>query len=162
MTVWLIGFMGSGKSCIGELLATRLGYDFVDSDVRISQEVGLSVDAIFSLYGSAHFRNLEAQCIAGLDTRSHCVVATGGGMPIYNALGAGVVCYLQADFEVLHARLLQDDLSRPLFKSKEALYRLYVERAPLYAHLAQYTINANQPPPQVVAQILKVLDQDKL
>ncbi len=152
--------MGSGKSCVGELLATHLGYGFVDSDVAICQEVGLSVGEIFSLYGDAHFRHLEAQCIARLNGLSNCVVATGGGMPLYNTLGSGVVCYLQADFEVLHARLLQDSPKRPLFTSQQALYELYVARAPLYARLAQHIINANQPPPQVVAQILKLLDQE--
>ncbi|MFC3848046.1 shikimate kinase [Helicobacter baculiformis] len=162
MKLWLIGFMGSGKSTIGGLLASKLGYSFIDTDLIISQECGLSVEKIFARYGAPHFRTLEAQLIARLRAKSSCVIATGGGMPIYNKLGEGLVCYLCVDFEVLYMRLLQDGTPRPLFKDKTTLYQLYTERTPIYAHLAQHTFSANQTPPQVVAEILALLRQVEL
>ncbi|WP_104753663.1 shikimate kinase [Helicobacter salomonis] len=157
MKIWLIGFMGSGKSTIGNLLASELGYPLIDTDLVISQECALSIAEIFTHYGAAHFRNLEAQLIARLQEVSPCVVATGGGMPIYNTLGEGVVCYLHTDFAHLHARLLQDNTPRPLFQDTQTLHQLYLERLPIYTRIAQYRINANQPPAQVVTEILKFL-----
>lgn len=152
---WLIGFMGSGKSSVGLLLAEKLCCRFIDTDAHISQEVHLSVEAIFHTCGESYFRELEGKLIQQICQLDPSIIATGGGMPIFHPLqGLGTIIYLQVDFEVLLERLEQDSHIRPLFKNTDQLYRLYQERCPLYRALAHHTTNANQPVKKVVQELL--------
>lgn len=76
----LIGFMGSGKSITGKLLAYRLGYSFVDTDTAIEQEYKTKIKDMFAKEGEAVFRQRETATIQKLAQKSHQVISTGGGV----------------------------------------------------------------------------------
>lgn len=80
--VVLTGFMGTGKSTVGKLLARRLGYRFSDLDALIVERAGISINEIFERYGEQRFRELETEAIRSLGGVSGRVVATGGGAVI--------------------------------------------------------------------------------
>ncbi|WP_434801989.1 shikimate kinase [Helicobacter felistomachi] len=155
--IWLIGFMGCGKSTLGAVLAEALGYHFLDTDLQIAAEAGLSIERIFQEKGEGHFRGLEGDLVAQLEqVPSPLVIATGGGLPLYTPL-KGTIVYLSLDFESLHARLLNDPNPRPLFKDKESLYALYQQRAPLYAKMATLSLDARGAPKDLALQLITLL-----
>lgn len=80
--VALVGFMGSGKSTVGRLLATAVGYQFVDVDTLIEREAGVSIPELFRREGEEVFRALETRMLLGLGARRSVVIATGGGAPM--------------------------------------------------------------------------------
>ncbi len=79
--VALIGFMGTGKSLLGRMLAQRWGWRFVDTDALVEQKVGCSVAQIFERFGEEYFRQQETEALLSLETLRHLVIATGGGAP---------------------------------------------------------------------------------
>jgi shikimate kinase len=78
--IFLVGFMGSGKTAVGEALARLLGVEFVDTDRLVEQREGRSIERIFGESGEEHFRAVEWEVLRSLDGLGHAVVATGGGM----------------------------------------------------------------------------------
>lgn len=138
--VVLTGFMGTGKSTVGKLLARRLGYRFSDLDALIVEQAGISINEIFERYGEQRFRELETEAIRSLGGVSGRVVATGGGAviaPRNRVLlrEAGLVVNLTASLEVILCRL-NGDQERPLLKSNntpEALAALMAARENAYA-----------------------------
>ena len=168
--VCLTGFMGSGKSTVGRLLAAQLAWRFADLDAEIERESGLSISQIFAQKGEAVFREIEHECLKrvfGLaserDTR--LVLALGGGtfaQPRNAALirevggpqrGAGaVVIWLDCAMEDLLQRcVLMGD--RPLFRDEQSFRKLYEERLPYYRQ-ADYRVESGGEPMRVVEQIL--------
>ncbi len=137
--------MGSGKSTLGALLAEKLNWGFLDTDVAISQEVGMDIEAIFSQYGQDYFRQLEGGLITRISQHpTPLVIATGGGMPIFHPLkGLGEIIYLHVGFEVILERLEQDNNPRPLFENPAQLYALYTLES--LAHtLARHSLTGGQ------------------
>ncbi|MCC7478007.1 3-dehydroquinate synthase [bacterium] len=140
--VVLTGFMGTGKSSIGPLLARRLGFRFLDTDEQISQREGRSITDIFEQDGESHFRQLERDMVRELGAASGCVIATGGGtllIPENRAMleACGPVVCLQASAEVLAQRLV-GKTHLPLLPEEgraEAIARLLEERDYLYRSL---------------------------
>lgn len=138
--VILTGFMGTGKSTVGILLAKRLGYCFRDLDALIVERAGISINEIFERYGEPRFRELETEAIRSLRGVSRHVVATGGGAviaPLNRSLlrEAGLVVNLTASLEVILDRL-KGDRQRPLLRSNntpEALGALMAGRENAYA-----------------------------
>lgn len=121
--IFLIGFMGSGKSTFGRKLAKSQGYAFIDTDTFIEERAGKTVPQIFAEDGEAHFRQLETEAIEALSDQVHCVIATGGGAPCYNdnmnrmnAIGRTV--YLELAPEKLAERLVLDPTERPVLEGK--------------------------------------------
>ena len=117
--IFLIGFMGSGKSTVGALLAERLNLPFIDSDKEIEKTAGKSISAIFEQDGEAAFRTLEMDLIRKLESESQAVVAVGGGLPaIDGALELmhqfGMVIYLNTSLLTLLKRLKEERAQRPL------------------------------------------------
>ncbi|GMB92816.1 shikimate kinase [Helicobacter bizzozeronii] len=137
-------------------MAEKLNWGFLDADVAISQEVGLGIEAIFLKHGQDYFRQLEGGLITRISQHpTPLVVATGGGLPIFNSLeGLGEIIYLHVGFEVILERLEQDSNPRPLFENPAQLHALYTQRHPLYARMATHIINANQHLLQVLNQLL--------
>lgn len=128
--------MGSGKTTVGEVLAARLAWPFVDLDSSVEQSAGLEVREIFDTLGEAHFRQLEGESLRRTEALADCVVATGGGTPVEAENRAwmrahGKVVWLDAAFERAAARL-RDDRRRPLFSDLEAAAQLYEQRRPAY------------------------------
>ena len=154
MRIFLIGFMGSGKTTIGRKLAAPIGFDFIDADHYIEQKSGLSVAQIFEQQGEVAFRKIEHNALLELLQRDYVVISTGGGMPCYNnnidlMLANGKVIYLKTSPQALTKRLMRSRTERPLIKDRsEAELRQYIEerlteREPVYnrAHISIQTEN---------------------
>lgn len=75
----LTGFMGTGKTSLGKLLAEKLGRGFVDLDQKIEQDTGMTIPQIFEKYGEKYFRELEKNAVKEVSARKNLVIATGGG-----------------------------------------------------------------------------------
>ncbi|MGE5275426.1 MAG: thiamine phosphate synthase [Acidobacteriota bacterium] len=134
--VYLVGFMGSGKTAIGRRLAARLAVPFVDVDAEIERASGLTVRALFEESGEPAFREREAVFLAGTESLANAVVATGGGAYIPEAnrramRRLGRVVFLDVPFPVLSERLA-GKTDRPLFQSVEQAARLFAQRDPFY------------------------------
>jgi len=134
--VYLVGFMGSGKTAIGRRLAARLAVPFVDVDAEIERASGLTVRALFEESGEPAFREREAVFLAGTESLADAVVATGGGAYIPEAnrramRRLGRVVFLDVPFPVLSERLA-GKTDRPLFQSVEQAARLFAQRDPFY------------------------------
>jgi shikimate kinase len=139
--VFLIGFMGSGKSAVGELAARELGWRFVDTDALIERREGRGIPDLFRERGEEYFRGLESAVLQELAARcgeERLVVATGGGMPCTGdnlaiMKRAGLVVYLRAPVRELAARAA-GDAGRPLAhgRSRRELARLYRGRRRYY------------------------------
>ncbi len=118
MVLFLIGFMGCGKSSIGRKLATHLGYDFFDTDKAIENDTGVTIGEIFAYEGEEGFRLREREMLCSLPKCGDMVVATGGGLPCYGdnlqvMRSKGRIAYLKLSPENLVARLGRGRARRP-------------------------------------------------
>jgi shikimate kinase len=139
--VALIGFMGSGKSTVGALLARRLAWEFVDVDALIEAGAGATIADLFSARGEEHFRSLESAGLRGLAGRAGLVVAVGGGAPLggqnrwFFTAPVTAVFHLHVPLERALARA-GDGRSRPMLaRGADEVRRLYEERLPRYREL---------------------------
>jgi shikimate kinase len=126
--IFLTGFMGSGKSTAGPLIAEALGYSFIDLDAEIERHEGESIEEIFRHAGETHFRNLERSYLDRLMSGAETVFALGGGTVTIEGMipllrGYGVLVYLSTDADELVVRL-RGHTHRPLLtKEGEAMHR---------------------------------------
>lgn len=160
----LVGFMGTGKTTVGRILARRLDYTLVDSDVEIEREQGVSITHIFSELGEPHFRSLEKQMLKKLSARQGLVISAGGGAVIDpenvdNMKKGGPVVCLTATPDAVFERV-RHSTHRPLLQVADPLGRikeLMDVRAPFYAR-ADVTIDTTgMTVEQVVARILDMV-----
>lgn len=135
----LIGFMGSGKSSVGRLIAEQLHFSFLDTDDTIESGAGKSIADIFAQQGEAAFRELERSLVAELASRTQTVISTGGGLPVHPANLASlkshslIVC-LWAGSESIWERVRHQQ-HRPLLKEGDPLAKireLLASREPFY------------------------------
>jgi len=151
----LVGFMGSGKSTVGPLLAARLGWGFRDLDTWIEERTGRSVSALFR-DGEEGFRRLEVEAAREAAGLTHHVIAAGGGAfarPETRALlrsGPSATVWLRCGLESLLARIPLDG-SRPLAGSRETMAALLAERESSY-RLADWTVDTTTAAPDEVAR----------
>jgi shikimate kinase len=149
--IFLIGFMGSGKSTLGAQLARRLDYHFVDMDQLIEDTAEMSIPEIFDEHGEEVFRKWEHDILQELCQRENLVVSTGGGVPCHSGMMAlmnsnGTTIYLKMSPEALLSRLIKSRTERPLIKGKsepellEFITSLLEEREGFYQQ-SQYTVN---------------------
>ena len=120
--VYIIGFMGSGKSTAGKKLASLLGWNFIDLDKSIETSAGKSIADIFASEGEESFRKTEAHFLRNLPGSGNTVISTGGGTPCHGdnmnyMLQTGVAVYLKLTPEQLRSRLSVADGTRPLLKN---------------------------------------------
>lgn len=119
MLIFLIGFMGSGKSTAGRMLADKLEYDFADLDLLIEEREGMAITEIFALKGEDYFRRAETEVLESLFDLEKLVVACGGGTACFHdnmqkMKSAGITIYLKLSPALLAQRLGREHSSRPL------------------------------------------------
>jgi shikimate kinase len=119
MLVFLVGFMGSGKSTLGKRLAKKIEYEFSDMDEMLEQKEGMRVSEIFQIKGEKYFRKMETELIREFDRNSNMVIATGGGAPCIGdnmklMNEKGVTVYLKMSPGALASRLENARQIRPL------------------------------------------------
>jgi shikimate kinase len=145
--LFLIGFMGEGKTSIGEVLAKKMGFFFIDSDKYVEKKEKMSIIKIFKIHGEEYFRKLEKKAINEIcdQLNEPAVVSLGAGAvsdrdTVNSMKRIGHIIHIDADFDTLYARLTHTH-DRPLAinKSKRCLERLYYERKGDYETIADYT-----------------------
>ena len=153
--VYLVGFMGSGKTTLGKKLARRLGYSFYDTDKAFEHRYKTSIDLFFTKYGENLFRELEYKLLLETFSLENTVIATGGGTPCFfdsmeliNRLGISV--YIELTPEAIFDRLIKAKKRRPLLIHKTAdeiktfIETTLGEREQFY-RLAKITFNGISP-----------------
>ena len=158
----IVGYMGSGKSTVGRIVAEDLSWDFVDLDAVVAEHAGLSIPEIFESSGEPHFRNLERLALVdALDGFSERVVACGGGVVINSRNRARLLevptVFLWEDAHVLYRRTRGP--GRPLRgASFEDFARRYAERLPYYLEVAALQLEPdNRPPRRIADEIIEWL-----
>ena len=150
----LVGFMGAGKTTVGQLLSERLGLPFTDSDYVIEQRSGRSVPQIFAEDGEPAFRTLEHQVIAELLDGPALVLALGGGAAEHpgtrERLAGAQVVYLQVGYEQAMLRV-GGDQGRPLL-ARPDLAGLYDRRLGVYAGVATLTVRTDGRDPGAITE----------
>jgi len=119
--IYIMGFMGSGKTTAGKKLASLLGWSFIDLDKRIEEYAGKTIPEIFSQSGEDYFRIIETQLLRNLKMCTKTVISTGGGTPCYidnmdYMIETGLTIYLKLTPAELKSRLSQSKGKRPLIK----------------------------------------------
>jgi shikimate kinase len=161
--ICLTGFMGSGKSTAGSLVARQLGWPHIDLDKRIAEAASLSIPEIFARLGEPEFRRLEREQLArvvgeSVASQKPRIVSLGGGtisqpqnLTFLRENGAALI-WLQCPVEelLLRCAVVTD---RPLFRDETSFRRLYEERLPAYES-SDYRVDSHAEPGRVVEQIL--------
>lgn len=162
--IYLVGFMGSGKTTVGRALADRLGWCFVDLDEEIEAEQGMSIADIFDRFGEEHFRKLETEAIRKRARRVR------GGHPVVMALGGGafarsenvelledngVTVWLDCPLELARRRVEKND-ARPLARDPGKFAELYESRRTYYARADFRVETAAEDPEPAVDAICKL------
>ena len=147
MNIVLCGFMGSGKTVVGNELSKIMGRRFVDTDELIEQEQGVAIKAIFATHGEDYFRDLEFECCKKVAYFKNCVVSTGGGALTFErnveALKtSGKIVFLDASFDIICDRIGNSN-NRPLFQDREKARALYDERKSKYLSAADFVIDGD-------------------
>lgn len=168
-TLVLTGFMGAGKTTVGELLAARLGWRFVDSDRVVEERAGMTVGEIFGRHGEAVFREMEAAAVRQSAGGDHLVLALGGGAleraetrEFLAGLPGCRVIFLEAPLDTLLARC--DDHAegpvRPVLRDRQRLAERWQARLPWYrqAHLIIHT--EKRTPQEVVEFVVAALAEN--
>jgi shikimate kinase len=133
-SIFLIGFMGAGKSTIGKKLAHRLGLQFFDLDKLIEAKAGCSISDIFKFLGEDAFRQLEQSCLQEIVAHDHILLAAGGGTPcFFNNIeimkAKGLVIYIELPELVLYERLVKAKKVRPSVRGmNEVELKAFIEK----------------------------------
>lgn len=155
----LIGFMGAGKTTIGEHLAAKSGLSLIDLDAQIVAKIKMPIQQYFDNYGEAAFREQETAVLAETIATGG-IIATGGGIVVKEMNRALLkeqpqVVYLRADFDTLYNRIKQDPINvRPLAtdKTAEEVRAVFAPRVPWYEEAAAVIVDTDQKSPAVIAE----------
>ena len=159
--IYLLGFMGSGKSTVGKLLAEQLRWPFIDLDTVIEGGQGLTIRAIFENSGEPFFRQVERAALTEVSKSDPAVIALGGGTFAqpenvnFIRESRGTTVWLDCPSEILRRRC-EGMQNRPLFRDAESFHRLLAERLSFY-QLADFRISTeDRSPREVVEDILRL------
>jgi len=137
--IFLVGFMGAGKTSVGRALSRRLGWEFEDLDDRIQAREKCTIEQIFATSGEAEFRRAEHEALRELISEPNFaprVVALGGGTFVHNANllaeGGFLTIFLDAPIEELFRRCQEQAIERPLRRDLQQFRELYEQRRPFY------------------------------
>ena len=157
----LVGYMGCGKTTVGESIAEATRYTFADTDEMIVAQQGRSISDIFAQDGEPAFRDMETALLVKMLTEKNdtCVISTGGGMPVQkenrNLLRQlGTVVYLRAKPETVYERI-KGDTTRPLLQCENPMERIremIKSRNPAYEEAAELVIDVDNLTPQEAAE----------
>lgn len=159
--LFLIGFMGCGKSTLARLLVEETGNELVEMDETIEAEMGMSINEIFAQYGEAYFRNLETELLQRIANRGGTVVSCGGGVVLREEnveimRKSGRIVYLSATPETIYERV-HDKTTRPLLNGNmnvAYIARLMEARIPIYEKTADVILQVDgKEKPENVAAI---------
>lgn len=161
--------MGTGKSEVGRILAEKLSFNFVDTDVEIEKRENMRISEIFANYGEDRFREIEEDIIKVLSEKENMVISTGGGVVLresnmVNLRKKGIIVCLTASAETVFERV-KDKKDRPLLQVEDQLKKikeLLDYRAPFYNN-ADITIKTeNKTPAEIAIEIIEQLRHLKL
>ena len=163
--IFLIGFMGSGKSTLGAQLARRLDYQFMDMDKLIEDTGELTIPEIFNEHGEEVFRKWEHDILLELCRREKLVISTGGGAPCHSGMldlmnANGCTIYLKLSPNALHDRLMRSKTERPLIKGKseaellEFITKLLEKREKIYEQATHIVDGINLRSEELAALLL--------
>lgn len=154
--VILVGFMGAGKTTVGQLLADKQHLPYYDIDEVIARDQQKSIPEIFDAYGESFFRELETAKLADLLTKEG-IISTGGGIILNEKnrqllRASSSVYYLQTSPETFLERL-KNDTSRPLIqqKSQSEVAAIFRPRVPLYKAVSSFIVNTDHKTPEAIA-----------
>jgi len=155
MKIYLIGYMGSGKSTLGKGLAKALGISWLDLDSEIESRYKISVPDFFSKYGENAFRDVEHKVLKEISSVPDIVVSTGGGVPCFHnnmelMNKTGLTIYLEAKPEIILTRIGPYAWKRPLFQQMDGTDTLekitsHLKSREHYYQRAQLTVDAANP-----------------
>jgi shikimate kinase len=156
--LYLVGFMGAGKTTTGRVLGRRLGWQVLDVDECIERREGRRVAAIFAREGEAYFRHVERQVLHELLPRRNVIIASGGGTFVDPEnrtlmLADGGVAWLDVPLSSVIERVPADG-RRPLAADREQMKQLFERRQMAYSQ-AHVRIDASRPMPEVVERLLE-------
>lgn len=148
--IFLIGFMGAGKSTIARALQRELGFPLIEMDERIVKEQGMSINDIFAQYGEDHFRDIESQLIVDIGKEEPSIVSCGGGVVVrpqntQNMKEIGRIVFLKATPETIYERV-KNSTDRPILNGHmnvEYIAELMEKRRALYEAAADITIQTD-------------------
>ncbi len=166
----LIGFMGAGKTAVGQALAKKLNKEFVELDSLIEHKAGKSIPGIFQQDGEIAFRELEIEVIKEVAKGKNLIIACGGGV-VLNKINIdrlrneSIIVYLTASPRIILKRILNDGEERPLLKTPNRILKireLLKFRKPFYERAADIKINTSKLDIDSVAeQIINELKEDE-
>ena len=166
--IFLIGFMGSGKSTLGAQLARRVDYKFIDMDHLIEETAEMSIPEIFNEHGEEVFRKWEHDILYELCRRENLVISTGGGAPCHSQLmdlmnTHGTTIYLKLSPEALKTRLSQSRAKRPLIMGKSEpelldFIKSLLEKRELFYKLARHIVDGINLKPEALKKLLQFPD----
>jgi len=162
--VTLVGFMGTGKTTTGRLLAKKLGFDFVDVDDEVEKEQGVSISSIFSELGEPYFRMLERDMIKALSKKTGLVISAGGGAVldtrnVDTLKEAGPVICLAATPETIFKRV-GNSKNRPLLQVPDPMGKineLLAARASFYSRADATVDTSGLTPDEVVSRLMHII-----
>lgn len=145
----LIGFMGSGKTSVGRLIAQRLGFQFIDTDALVVDRAGMQISEIFAKHGESWFRDHETSMLNSMGIYNRAVISTGGGIvlkPENRELlrELGFVVWLTASEDIIFERVSRNK-KRPLLQTADpqrTVHELLEQRQALYEKAAQFTLDS--------------------
>lgn len=163
VNLYLVGFMGTGKTTIGRAVAQKLGFELLDSDAEIERLKGKTIPDIFAQEGEPAFRQLERTFIEAGHPARHAVVACGGGLVVQPGMldllkSKGVVVCLHASLETVLKRT-QGNRNRPLLNVEDPFERiraLYTAREPIYRRSGTLVLTDGRPLHDVVTHVLRI------
>jgi shikimate kinase len=168
MKIYLVGFMGSGKTTVGRELAVRIDAPFFDLDELVEASENLSVRDVFAQHGEAHFRKRERDILRATKNLDAGVIATGGGTFTFDEniqfiQSEGLSIYLSAPYTLLRARVDLKSEDRPLFRDDVATHELFSSRIRYY-RMADITIEIREEetPAEIVERVVLELPKSVL
>jgi shikimate kinase len=163
--IFLVGFMASGKSTIGPLLAARLERPFIDIDPLIVARTRRTIAELIASEGEGRFRQVETEILRETANGGPAIIAPGGGAitrPENRELmsNRGIIVWLDAPFELCWLRIQKDQIVRPLAPDLDSARARYEQRLPIYRHNSiQIEIKVDQSPDEIVEEIIRSIIQ---